>query len=93
MSLAVAALPPHAATTNHATCTASPDSRVICKPGCALFNHRHRSSSKASAVEMATLRWIDWFNNHRLFSPIGHIPPVEAEANYYAARETLDMVA
>ena len=42
---------------------------------------------------MATLRWVDWFNNHRLFGPIGHIPPVEAEANYYAAKENLDMVA
>lgn len=47
----------------------------------------------ASAVEMATLRWVDWFNKHRLFGPIGHIPPAEAEANYYAASETLDMVA
>ena len=42
---------------------------------------------------MATLRWIDRFNNHRLFGPIGHIPPAEAEANYYAANKTLDMVA
>jgi len=33
------------------------------------------------------------FNHHRLFSPIGHIPPAEAGANYYAANETLDMVA
>ena len=32
-------------------------------------------------------------NNHRLFGPIGHIPPAEAEANYYAASENLDMVA
>lgn len=39
---------------------------------------------------MATLRWGDWFNNHRLFGPIGHIPTAEAAANYYAA---LDMVA
>jgi putative transposase len=39
---------------------------------------------------MATLCWVDWFNNHRLF---GHIPPAEAEAKYYADRETLDMVA
>ena len=44
-------------------------------------------------VELATLKWVDWFNNHRLFGPIGHIPPAEAEANYYAANETLDMVA
>ena len=54
---------------------------------------RQRSWPSVSAVEMATLRWVDWFNNHRLFGPIGHIPPAEAEANYYAARETLDMVA
>jgi len=54
---------------------------------------RQRSWPSVSAVEMATLRWVDWFNHHRLFGPIGHIPPAEAEANYYAARETLDMVA
>ncbi|MGI9375445.1 MAG: IS3 family transposase [Tsuneonella suprasediminis] len=54
---------------------------------------RQRSWPSVSAVEMATLRWVDWFNNHRLFGPIGHIPPAEAEANYYAARGNLDMVA
>ena len=54
---------------------------------------RQRSWPNASAVEMATLRWIDWFNSHRLFGPVGNIPPAEAEANYYAAIETLDMVA
>lgn len=54
---------------------------------------RQRSWPSVSAVEMATLRWVDWFNNHRLFGPIGHIPPTEAESNHYAARETLDMVA
>ncbi|MEX3639979.1 IS3 family transposase, partial [Paraburkholderia sp. BR14320] len=36
------------------------------------------------AVEMATLEWVDWFNNRRLFGPIGNIPPAEAEAAYYA---------
>jgi putative transposase len=54
---------------------------------------RQRSWPSASAVEMATLRWVDWFNNHRLFGPIGHIPPAEAEANYYAAIDNFDMVA
>ena len=54
---------------------------------------RQRSWPSASAVEMATLRWVDWFNNHRLFGLIGHIPPAEAEANYYATIETLNMVA
>ena len=42
---------------------------------------------------LLTLRWIDWFNNHRLFGPIGRIPPAEAEANYNAASDNLDMVA
>ena len=54
---------------------------------------RQRSWPTASAVEMATLGWVDWFNNRRLFGPIGYIPPAEAEANYYAALEILDMVA
>jgi len=26
-------------------------------------------------VEFATLEWVDWFNNRRLFGPIGDIPP------------------
>ena len=39
------------------------------------------------AVEYATLEWVDWFNNRRLLEPIGHIPPAEAEAAYYAALE------
>jgi transposase InsO family protein len=32
-------------------------------------------------------RWVDWFNNRRLLEPIGHVPPAEAEAAYYAALE------
>lgn len=54
---------------------------------------RQQSWPRASAVEMATLRWVDWFNNHRLFGLIGHIPPAEAETNYYAAHEIIDRVA
>ncbi len=54
---------------------------------------RQRSWPSLSAVEMATLRWVDRFNHHRLLGLSGHISPAEAEANYYAARETLDMVA
>lgn len=34
------------------------------------------------AVELATLEWVSWSNQHRLLKPIGHIPPAEAEANY-----------
>ena len=45
------------------------------------------------AVEFATLEWVDWFNNCRLLSPIGHVPPAEAEAAYYASLEELKIAA
>jgi len=44
-------------------------------------------------VELKTLDWVDWFNNRRLFEPIGNIPPVEYEALYYEQQETPAMVA
>jgi transposase InsO family protein len=34
-------------------------------------------------VEYETLTWVDWFNNRRLLEPIGNIPPVEYEEEYY----------
>ena len=34
------------------------------------------------AVEIATLGWVDWFNNRRLLESIGNVPPVELEAAY-----------
>lgn len=42
---------------------------------------------------MATLGWVDWFNHRRLLGPIGNISPAEAEENYYAQHDVLDMVA
>lgn len=45
------------------------------------------------AVEYATLQWVDWYNNRRLLSSIGNIPPAEAEANYYASLEDLEYAA
>jgi len=30
-------------------------------------------------LEFATLEWVDWFNNRRLFGAIGYVPPVEFE--------------
>lgn len=37
-------------------------------------------------VEFATLEWVDWFNNRRLLSSIGDVPPAEFEARYYEAQ-------
>jgi len=39
------------------------------------------------AVEFATLERVYWYNNRRLLEPIGNVPPVEAEARYYAQLE------
>ena len=44
----------------------------------------HRQSWRSrEELELATLRWVDWFNHRRLLGSIGHIPPAEAEANYH----------
>ena len=45
--------------------------------------HRRGPWKTREAVELATLEWVSWFNNHRLLEPIGYIPPAEAEANYW----------
>ncbi len=41
------------------------------------------------AVEYATADWVEWFNNRRLLTPIGDIPPVELENMYYQEQTTV----
>ena len=55
--------------------------------------HRRSSWKTIGDVEWETLQWVDWFNNQRLLGPIGNITPAEAEENYYAALEKIDMAA
>ncbi|EMR0749800.1 TPA: IS3 family transposase, partial [Escherichia coli] len=46
----------------------------------------HRKSWKNRAeVELATLTWVDWYNNRRLLERLGHTPPAEAEKAYYVS--------
>lgn len=45
--------------------------------------HRRAPWKTKETLELATLEWVSWFNHHRLLEPMGHIPPAEAEANYY----------
>ena len=47
----------------------------------------HGGFNGTADLEWATLLWVDWFNNRRLHSSIGMIPPSEFEANYYTQRE------
>jgi transposase InsO family protein len=49
--------------------------------------HRRAPWRSIQAVELATLEWVDWFNNRRLLEPIGNIPPAQAEAAFYANLE------
>jgi len=37
----------------------------------------------ATQVELATLEWVQWWNQHRLHGALDHIPPAEHEALYY----------
>ncbi|MGA7964808.1 MAG: IS3 family transposase, partial [Gammaproteobacteria bacterium] len=45
--------------------------------------HRRGPWKSRESVELATLEWVAWYNHQRLMRPLGYIPPVEAEANYY----------
>ncbi|WP_374706311.1 IS3 family transposase [Escherichia coli] len=54
----------------------------------------HRKSWKNCAeVELATLTWVEWYNNRRLLERLGHTPPVEAEKAYYASIGNDDLAA
>jgi hypothetical protein len=55
--------------------------------------HRRGPWRSLEAVEFATLEWVDWFNNRRLLSSIGNMPPTEAEDRYYASLEELKNAA
>ncbi len=50
----------------------------LCKTG---LVHRPGSWRNMQDLEMATLGWVDWVHNRRLFGPIGNIPPAKAEEN------------
>jgi transposase InsO family protein len=39
--------------------------------------------SRIEDLELATLEWVWWFNNHRLLGPLGHVPPAEFEQMHH----------
>jgi len=49
--------------------------------------HRQGPWKTPEQVEFATLEYIDWWNNRRLHTEIGDIPPAEKEKMYYAEQE------
>jgi putative transposase len=54
--------------------------------------HKRGPWKTRESVELATLEWVAWFNNHRLMEPLGYIPPAEAEANYFRQRSNTPAV-
>ena len=55
--------------------------------------HRQGPWRSFEQVELATLKWVHWFNHKRLLEPIGYITPAEAEENFYAALDQVPMAA
>ena len=49
--------------------------------------HRRGPWKNADDVEWATLIYIDWFNNRRIHSSLGDLPPAEFEAAFYDVTE------
>ena len=41
----------------------------------------------ATQVELATLEWVQWWNQRRLHGALDHTPPAEYEARYYRGHE------
>jgi len=44
-------------------------------------------------LELATARWVEWYNQRRLHSSIGMVPPAEFEEQYYRNRAEVSDVA
>ena len=44
--------------------------------------HRHRTWPTVTAVEIATLDWVNWWNTKRLHEALGYRTPAEIEASY-----------
>ena len=54
--------------------------------------HRQRPWRTVDDVELATLGWVHWFNNERLHSALGDVPPAEFEEAHYAQPATSELV-
>jgi transposase InsO family protein len=55
--------------------------------------HRSRPWKTRQQAEFATIEWIDWYNTTRLHGEIGHIPPLEREAEWHQANSSTIMLS
>jgi transposase InsO family protein len=54
---------------------------------------QHYRLTRAEQVELATARWVAWWNRERLHGACGDVPPAEFEAAYWARQEAPIAVA
>jgi putative transposase len=47
----------------------------------------------ADQIELATAAWVEWWNQRRLHSACGHLPPAEYEAMYYREQSAANPAA
>jgi putative transposase len=45
--------------------------------------HREGPWRTVDDLELATLNWVHWFNEHRLHGALSHVPPVEYAQAYH----------
>ncbi|MGO0603591.1 IS3 family transposase [Brevibacterium linens] len=50
--------------------------------------HRHRTWPTVTAVEIATLDWVNWWNTKRLHEGLGYRTPAEVESSYTHPKTT-----
>jgi len=55
--------------------------------------HRQGLWRSVEQVELATARWVAWWNRERLHGACGNLPPVEFEAAYWHRQEAPIAVA
>ena len=51
-----------------------------------------REAVAGAPVEFATASWIEWFNNRRILTPIGDVPPAEHEDTYHAQQRVKQLI-
>ncbi len=49
--------------------------------------HKKKRWTSLKAVELATLKWVHWFNHQRLLGPISDVSPVEFEQSFYSRQQ------
>ncbi|QYG91177.1 transposase [Iamia sp. SCSIO 61187] len=52
--------------------------------------HRDAPWRTLGDLELATLSWVHWFNETRLHSSLGYVPPIEFENDHYRHINTQD---